>query len=71
MLNTRTIATKTITEPPVLCDDKVIVKQKVSDNFVKTWYCRVMSIEEFEQFISDIETKKVVTLYLRRNDNAS
>lgn len=64
-MNTRTIDTRTIIEAPVLCADKVIVKQKINENFNKTWFCKKMSIKEFEQFLIDIETKKVITLYLR------
>lgn len=64
-MNTRTIPTSTICEEPTLCEDKVIVKQRKMDGYVKTWFCDPMTIEEYEIFLMDIKKKHVVTLHLR------
>lgn len=59
------IPTSTIYEPPMMCEDKVIVKQKKSRGYVKNWFCEPMTPKQYEQFLTEIELKKSITLMLK------
>ncbi|NCD06416.1 MAG: hypothetical protein EOL97_09870 [Spirochaetia bacterium] len=64
-MNTITISTNTVVEEPVLFGDKLIIKTRKMNNFIKTWYCEPISTKEFEQLLDDIKQSKIITLKLQ------
>jgi len=44
---------------------KIIIKQKKSDGYIKNWFCEPMTPQQYEKLLTEIESKKSITLILK------
>lgn len=59
------IATRSLAEPPIYKSDTVLVKQFINGR-IKLWFLQPMTVEEYNQLLSDCQSKLCVEVKLKR-----